>query len=279
VISVVIPAHNESAVIGRLLDGLLAGARPEEFDVIVVANGCSDDTAQVAAGYGDAVTVLSTPEPSKFAALRLGDARARSFPRLYVDADVELGAADARALADALSEPGVLAVAPRREVVLDGRPLSVRWYYQFWQRLPVVRDGLFGRGVIGVNAAGRQRLGELPEVMGDDLAASLAFEPGTRRVVSRATVRIHAPRTRADLVRRRVRSATATAQLAGVTPTGASARTSRSDLLGVVRREPAMALRLPVFLGVTAVSRLRARRRIRSGDFTTWLRDESSRTA
>jgi hypothetical protein len=278
VISVVIPAHNESMVIGRLLRGLLADAAPDEFDVIVVANGCTDDTAQVAAGFGAQVTVLSTPVASKFLALRLGDEQARGFPRLYVDADVELRTADARALAEALSEPGVLAVAPRRDLALERRPLSVRWYYQFWEQLPVVREGLFGRGVIGVNAEGKARLGEIPDVLGDDLAASVSFSAPERRVVAGSTVRVHAPRTRADLMRRRVRSATATAQLAARTTAGDSARTSRADLLRVVRQQPAMALRLPVFLGITAVSRARARRWVAAGDFTTWLRDESSRT-
>jgi glycosyltransferase involved in cell wall biosynthesis len=277
VISVVIPAHNECPVIGRLLSGLLKDAKPGEFDVVVVANGCTDNTAGIAAGF-DSVTVVETPVPSKFAALRLGDRHASGFPRLYVDADIELSTADARALARALEEPGVLAVAPTRRLVLDRRPLSVRWYYQFWERLPVVEDGLFGRGVIGVNAEGQARLGEIPNVMGDDLAASVAFQPHERRVVRQSTVLVHTPRTGVDLVRRRIRSATSTEQLAQRTPAGDGARTRRTDLLDVVRRDPAMALRLPVFLGITVVSRARAKRRLRAGDFTTWLRDESSRT-
>ncbi|HEY2672514.1 MAG TPA: glycosyltransferase family 2 protein [Rugosimonospora sp.] len=277
-ISVVIPAHNESAVIGRLLTGLLADAHPNEFDIVVVANGCTDHTAEVAAGFGDAVNVLSSPVPSKHAALRLGDAKAAGFPRLYVDADVELSTDGARALADALNEPGVLAVAPRREMVLDRRPFAVRWYYEFWQDLPVVREGLFGRGVIGVNAAGKERLGTVPDVMGDDLAASVAFEPAQRRIVTGATVRVHAPRTSMDLVRRRTRSVTSTEQLAQRTSAVDSARTTRADLLGVVRRRPAMALRLPVFLGFTLMARRQAERRVAAADFTTWDRDESSRT-
>jgi glycosyltransferase involved in cell wall biosynthesis len=279
VISVVIPAHNESAVIGRLLTGLLSDARSGEFDVVVVANGCTDDTAAIADGFGPAVTVVTTPVPAKAAALRLGDGAARGFPRLYVDADVELTTGDARALAEALAEPGVLAVAPGRQLVLDRRPLTVRWYYQFWERLPVVQSGLFGRGVIGVNEAGKERLGEVADVIGDDLIASVSFTENERRVVSGSTVRVHAPRTSADLVRRRIRSATAIAQVGQRTSAGDDARTRRSDLVDVVRRDPAMALRLPVFLGVTAVSRARAKRRIRSGDFATWLRDESSRQA
>jgi glycosyltransferase involved in cell wall biosynthesis len=277
VISVVVPAHNESGVIGRLLTGLLADAQSGELDVIVVANGCTDDTSEIAAEFGADVTVLSTPVPSKAAALRLGDRHARAFPRLYVDADVELTTAGVRALAAALDDPGVLAVAPHRVVVLDGRPLSVRWYHQFWERLPVVRAGLFGRGVIGVGSAGHERLGDFPDVLGDDLAAALAFAASAQRIVAGSTVRVHAPRTRADLVRRRIRSATATAQLSGHAAAG-SARTTGADLLTVVRREPAMVLRLPVFLAITMMSRRRARRQVRAGDFTTWLRDESSRT-
>lgn len=274
-ISVVVPAHNESAVIARLLTALLRDAEPGELDVVVVANGCTDDTAEIAQRFG--VTVVTTPVPSKANALRLGDQRAKGFPRLYVDADVELSTVDARALADALAEPGVLAVAPDRQLVLDQRPLTVRWYYQFWERLPVVQSGLFGRGVIGVNEAGKERLGEIADVIGDDLVASVSFDSSERRVVTGSTVRVHAPRTSADLVRRRVRSATATAQVGQRTAAADSARTSRADLIGVVRGKPAMALRLPVFLGITVVSRARARRSIRSGDFQTWLRDESSR--
>jgi glycosyltransferase involved in cell wall biosynthesis len=278
VISVVIPAHNEAAVIGRLLSGLLADARPDEFDIVLIANGCTDDTAGVAASFGAPVRVINTPVPSKFQAMRRGDEVAVGFPRLYVDADVELSTAAVRALAAALDEPGVLAVAPQREVVLTDRSRAVRYYYEFWQRLPVVRDGLFARGVIGLSEAAMDRLGTIPDVMGDDLALSVAFTAAERRVVPAAVVRVHAPRVWADLMRRRIRAVTATAEFADRGEGGDSARTTRADLIGVLRREPRMALRLPVFLCVTLLARRRARRAIATNDFSTWLRDESSRT-
>jgi glycosyltransferase involved in cell wall biosynthesis len=44
--SIVIPAHNEEAVIARTLATLLRTAMPREFEVIVVCNGCSDRTAE-----------------------------------------------------------------------------------------------------------------------------------------------------------------------------------------------------------------------------------------
>ena len=57
-ISVVIPAHDEEAVVGRCLAALLDGARPGELDVVVVCNGCTDATADIARGFGRGVRVV-----------------------------------------------------------------------------------------------------------------------------------------------------------------------------------------------------------------------------
>jgi glycosyltransferase involved in cell wall biosynthesis len=280
VLSIVVPVHNEAAVIGRLLKGLLSDAAPGEFEIVVVANGCTDDTAAIVASYGPDVTVVSTPIPSKVRAMRLGDAHAHGHPRLYIDADVELSTRDVRALAQALAEPGVLAVAPARTVALTGRPLAVRWYYDVWEALPGVRDALYGRGVIGVNAEGQARIAAGPEVIGDDMVASLAFKPHERRIVPTARVVVNAPWTTSDLLLRRIRNATGTAQLREHMPEAVDgARTTRSDLVRLAARHPILIPKLLVFLGITVIARRRARRPIRDRDYTTWLRDESSRRA
>ena len=100
-LGVVIAAHNEEAVIGRCLRRLLAGAEPGEFDVVVVANGCTDRTAEVARDF-PGVRVIELDQAGKAAALNAGDRASEVFPRLYLDADVLLGTADARALRAAL---------------------------------------------------------------------------------------------------------------------------------------------------------------------------------
>ncbi|MGF1663440.1 MAG: glycosyltransferase, partial [Kineosporiaceae bacterium] len=108
--SIVIAAHDEAAVVGRTLDALLTGAVPGEFDVTVVANGCTDDTAAVAAAR-PGVRVLDRPEPGKVGALNAGDAVASGFPRLYLDADIALTAADVRTLAAAVRPAGAALAA------------------------------------------------------------------------------------------------------------------------------------------------------------------------
>lgn len=284
VISLVVPAHNEAAVLGRLLSGVLADASSDsthgadELDVVVVANGCRDETAQVAAKYSG-VRVVETPVPNKHRALRLGDEHAAGFPRLYVDADVELTADDVLSLAGALEQPGVHAAAPTRITPLDGCPWTVRWFYDVWEKLPVVRQGLFGRGVIALSEEGHARIAGLPELMGDDLAASLSFAPEEREVVDGARVIVYPPRTLGDLLRLRVRSLTASTQAAMRTRLPGS-RTSKADLVELLRAAPLRnGPKLAWFVTVSAIAQSRARRTVKAGDFTTWLRDESSRAA
>jgi glycosyltransferase involved in cell wall biosynthesis len=78
--SIVIPAHNESRVIERCLTSILTDARPNEFEIVVVCNGCTDDTAERARGFGDRVRVIETPIGSKIHALNLGDQHVSRFP-------------------------------------------------------------------------------------------------------------------------------------------------------------------------------------------------------
>ncbi|MFF9813125.1 glycosyltransferase [Streptomyces sp. NPDC014006] len=280
--SIVIPAHNEARVLGRLLDALLADGFGDDTDIVVVCNGCTDDTARVAAARGPRVRVVEIPVPSKHAALRAGDDHARGFPRLYVDADVVLTAADVRALTTPLDDGAdgtlrILATAPRRHIPLAACAWPVRAYYRVWQRLPAVREGLFGRGVIALSKAGHDRIAVLPPLMADDLAASLAFAAHERRVVGAAQVVVHPPRTWRDLIKRRVRAAVSTAQVERQGPQGSSARTGRSDLTALLRAEPSLLPGVVVFVAAALVARRGARRAIRAGDFGTWLRDESSR--
>jgi glycosyltransferase involved in cell wall biosynthesis len=177
--TVVIPAHNEGMVIGRLLSQLAPAGSASDLDIIVVANGCTDNTAEVAASYGPGVRLLSIPVACKHAALVAGDAAAAGYPRVYADADIELRAEDVRELEAALRQPGILAAAPSLVLDMAGAHWAVRWFYEVWRRLPVVRGGLFGRGVIAIAEAGHERLADLPPLLADDLAASLSFEPDT----------------------------------------------------------------------------------------------------
>jgi glycosyltransferase involved in cell wall biosynthesis len=274
-VSVIIPAHNESAGIQRLLRALGGGSAPD-LELIVVCNGCTDDTAERAREVGAGIVVLEVPEPSKRAALDAGDQLAVHDHRAWVDADVVLSEGDLKLLVAALRDR-VKVAAPVRELVLSHSSRLVRWYYDVWRELPQVRSGVFGRGVVVMSPEGWSRVAALPRVMSDDLAVSEAFAPEERTVVADAVVRITGPGTLADLLRRRVRVATGNAQLDDLGIRGPDARTTPGTLARIGWSRPALLPKVVVFAGVAVAARLQARRRVRSGDFTTWLRDESSR--
>lgn len=276
VASVVIPAHDEERTIGRLLRALADPADGgDRLEVVVVCNGCTDRTAEVARRHGVLVRELS--EPSKRAALQEGDRVASVFPRIYLDADVELTRAGAVRLAEAVSGGPVLAAGPRRVIPRRGAARLVRWYYDVWEALPAVRAGLFGRGVVALAEPGVHRVQQLPPTMGDDLAFSEAFTPAERTVVDDVAVVIHPPRTVRDLVRRRARVVTGNVQADREGIRSAGARTSLRALRDMAVSRPSVTLKIPVFVLVGALAQRRARPAVRAGDFTTWERDDSSR--
>jgi GT2 family glycosyltransferase len=83
-ISVVLCSYNGGRVIGRCLEGLARLDYPD-YEVIVVDDGSTDDTARIASGYD--VTLVSTPNQGLSAARNEGLARARGEIVAYIDDD------------------------------------------------------------------------------------------------------------------------------------------------------------------------------------------------
>lgn len=84
-VSAIIPAYNEAARIGAVLEPVLAA--PSIHEVIVVDDGSTDGTAAVAARYG--VKVVRLPENrGKGAALVAGAREAQGDVLLFLDADL-----------------------------------------------------------------------------------------------------------------------------------------------------------------------------------------------
>jgi len=86
-ISVIIPAHNEQAYIRRTLDAVNR-QHYRNYEVIVVANGCSDRTIEIARDHCD--NLLVVPEKGLSRARNLGAHAARGEILLFLDADTLL---------------------------------------------------------------------------------------------------------------------------------------------------------------------------------------------
>ncbi|MGL4319689.1 MAG: glycosyltransferase [Paracoccaceae bacterium] len=184
-LSIIIPASNEEAYIGPCLTALLA-SQPVAAEVIVVANGCRDRTADVARGFADQMAargwgfqVLDLAQGSKPGALNTADAAAKGAMRAYVDADIivtpPLMAQLVVALAgDVPRYGGATPHVPR------ARSAITRAYARFWQTLPFAQSVAPGFGLFAVNAAGRARWGQFPAIISDDTFVRLQFAPDER---------------------------------------------------------------------------------------------------
>jgi glycosyltransferase involved in cell wall biosynthesis len=186
---VIIPAHNEAALIGQCLGSLLASdLLPEGWQVavLVVANGCTDDTAAIAHEYasqatarGWSLTILDEVRGGKLNALNIADEAARGTNRVYLDADVTLDPALLGQLVETLDSDtpryasGHPALSPARSCITHA-------YGRFWKFLPFVTSGVPGFGVFAMNAAGRARWGQWPDIISDDTFARLSFSTGER---------------------------------------------------------------------------------------------------
>jgi glycosyltransferase involved in cell wall biosynthesis len=279
VISIVVPAHNEEQVIGRCLGSILRDARPGEFELIVVTNGCTDRTAEVAASFGDAVTVVDCPIASKPAALNAGDAVATGFPRMYVDADIEVDAAAIRAVGEAL-EAGAKLAAPRLSHELAGRPWPVRAYIETWARLPYVADEHVGSGFYGLSAEARALFGSFPDTMAEDFFIRSLAPASERRAVADHTFVVHPPYTLRSLTKIRARMFAANAANRDLFARDAK-DLQRAHVHGLAQlaRQPANWPGLAVYLGVVAVAKGMAARKNRSANAGVWERDTTARTA
>ena len=192
-LSVILPASNEEALIGRCLDALVASRwdRPEGVRVVVVANGCRDDTAAVArsrdtafAARGWDFFVIDRPEGGKPGALNAGDAAAADGVRVYLDADVTVSPDLLAQLAEALDTPEPRYASGRVQIAADG--VVSRAYARLWRRVPFMAQGVPGCGVFAVNAAGRARWGAFPEIISDDTFVRLSFAADERVAVPAA---------------------------------------------------------------------------------------------
>lgn len=269
---IVIPAHDEGTVIAGCLRTLLADATAEDFRVVVVCNGCSDDTAgrahAAAAASPVRVDVLEIDVASKAAALRAGEESGAGFPRIYLDADVGCSTATVRALIAALADGADVAV-PSRVLELGDAGFLARAYYTSWAQLPWVQAQLAGRGAYALSERARATFAAFPDVVADDRYATSRV-PRDRAVVVEEPVVIRPPCRLIDVVR--VRSRIYAGNLATDAPTHDATRSERTRILGGLVTRPSLWPGLAVFIATTIVAKASAMHAIGQGNLT-WSRD------
>ena len=274
--AVIVPAYNEAAVIKRTLSPLSQAAADGIIELIVVCNGCTDDTAGVARSV-PGVRVIELEQGSKPAALNAGDEAANLWPRLYLDADIQISLAAVLAVLDRLAQGDVLAARPDSTYDFQGASVLVRSYYRARRRIPAHKLAMWGAGAYGLSAKGHQRIGVFPMITGDDLYVDSCFDADEKAVVATDPSVVKTPSDFKSLLAIRRRSHRGAAELSadGHGHAARAQNSGRKSAVAVVRaiRGPRSAVDAVVYLGVA----LAVRRR--SATPHSWERDESSRSS
>lgn len=85
-VSVVIPCYNRAGIVGQAIGSVLNQTLPPK-EVIVVDDGSTDESADVAASFGDSVKVIRTQNRGPSAARNTGIAEARGEWVAFLDSD------------------------------------------------------------------------------------------------------------------------------------------------------------------------------------------------
>ena len=283
--SVVIPAHNESAVIERTLRSILANQADRPVQVIVVANGCTDDTADRARAVarephdGVEIEVIDTPVGNKIHALNLGDRAAKFFPRAFLDADIEMSPNLLRQVAEVFDrDPQARIVAPGVQYSYPGKNPFLAGYYDLWQSLPYVKRNTMARGFYAIDAKLHERFVEFPQLTADDKFIRNLTTPDERRLVSGSYTKVHLPETLGDLLKVKTRWTFGNLELAERKPElNVNDKGEHDGAAKFVLLRPWLWVHLPMFFYVYWYTRRAASKKLREKR-SGWERDQSTRS-
>jgi glycosyltransferase involved in cell wall biosynthesis len=282
--SVIIPAHNEEAVIGRCLEALLADAPADALpEIIVAANGCKDDTVAIARRIAPFATVLDLPPGSKVIAMNEANRIATVAPRFFLDADVRCSYAALAATAEALRQPGVMAASPALDMDVSRSDAWVRAYYRVWMTQPYVTDRLVGSGLFGLSAEGLARIGEIPPTFADDTWVRTRFSYDERRNVAQDSAgnpvffTVSPPRTLRDQIRIEARRRIGSEQVLTLYPSPHNTRINRPGNLRDALKNGASLLDIAIYLGMKAAALVQYKWNQKRGKAPVWVRDLGAR--
>jgi cellulose synthase/poly-beta-1,6-N-acetylglucosamine synthase-like glycosyltransferase len=276
-LSIVIPAHNEASVVARTLQSILANKLDRPLQIIVVANGCTDETAAVVRRFDGQVELVETPVGSKTHALNLGDRVAKYDLRAYLDADIELSDNALQSVLDAFKDPTVRLAMPRAKHIYRGHNPFLAGYYNLWRSLPYVRKGAMGGGFYAIDKVLRSRFREFPALTADDKFMRNLAKPCERRVVEGCYATVTMPQTFVDLLKVKTRWTYGNLELAAVRPDlNGNDQNKHEGALGYLAIRPWHWIHLPAFIFVYAYAQVAARKRFAAKQ-AIWDRDASTR--
>jgi len=277
-VSIIIPAFNEEVSISATLAPLVSLLAEDEAEIIVVCNACTDKTAEVVKKISSEIICIETEIGSKSHALNLGDAAARFFPRIYLDADIALSTDAVNGMVESLKNPLVFATSVEAKMNLSSCSWCVRAFYDVWLRLPYCKAGMIGSGVYALSKAGRGRFEKFPAIIADDGYVRCLFTEQERPLTTRGYATVKAPKDLFSLIKTQTRSRLGRYELKEKFPQLLSNETKDySQAMKSLGSNYRLWFKIAAYITVNLISRIRANHQYANKQTTRWERDDSSR--
>ncbi|TCJ14457.1 glycosyltransferase family 2 protein [Flaviaesturariibacter flavus] len=191
-VTVVIAAYNEAAILpAKIRNTLALDYPPGLLQVLVVADGSTDETAAALAPYPSVRLLHDGPRGGKTAALNRAMREVQTPFVVFSDANTELNPEALRLLVRHFGDPRTGAVAGEKRVRhSSGMGFAEGWYWHYESSMKALDAGFWSAvGAAGELFALRSALyrSQPPDTLLDDLALSLevgvqgyrvAYEPG-----------------------------------------------------------------------------------------------------
>jgi glycosyltransferase involved in cell wall biosynthesis len=149
-ISIVIPAHNEEAHVGRCIESILAHGGEDVCEIIVVDNASTDRTAQVAAAFAK-VRVVHEPKKGSNSARQRGFLEAAGDLVAFLDADSRISDRWLHVLrSEFAAHPGMVCLSgPYRYEGIS--PIAFFWTWYVWGTTSRLAQFFTGHMIAGTN--------------------------------------------------------------------------------------------------------------------------------
>lgn len=216
-LTVIVPAYNEEKVIAATIEALLEADYPAPKEIIVVDDGSTDKTFEIAGRYASrGVKVFKKPNGGKSSAINFGLLFSRNPIIVTVDADTIIGINALKEIVKPLKNPGVAAVAGNVLVLNKINLLTKCQALEYIISINIVRRAMDIFGIVpvvpGVLGVFRREVIESmgnydPDTLTEDFDITIKSLKAGKIVQSssEAVAFTEAPETVKDLYRQRLR--------------------------------------------------------------------------
>lgn len=278
-ISIIIPAHNEQRLITTTLQHALSDGALTECYIVVVANGCTDNTvsnvnafiheqASALQSKQIIIEVLDVEKASKTNAINIGISHAPAGVAVLLDADINIGGQHLLNLVNCLSEK-VLAASPKLIYDTSQSSRLVKWYYAIAAASPYNKAHRISN-VIALTEKAQKKIGNLPNVIADDEYIRRCFHHSEYQVITEASFTFICPKDVFNLLNVLTRVERGNLQLQKLNVK------DHSDVQGL-SAPFTFSVHYITFVVCKIIAKYRAKWQFFIGKINQWERDESNR--